>query len=158
MRNRGSAAVYILLIVIVAAVVASFVYLKPHKQSDNLLLIIAKSGSTNTAPYKIQIFDNGGATVSVANEANTKNFPPGTVDTNAIEAQLSPAGNLKTLGGQTCPKSASFGTETHVTYQGVTSGDIQCGGGTLETFIANIEGQLLQGINTNRISIEQNVN
>jgi len=92
-----------------------------------LLATVDVSGSTNSLPYRIMIFADGSATMSIKG-GSTKTFKPGSFDAKTLETLLQSVGDVSQLTSQPCAKSVSFGTITLITYNGKTSQDISCAG------------------------------
>ena len=107
-------------------------------------VFIRNSGSTNTAGYAIVIHKN-----FIAEFAGQQKMV-GEAQAKWLFAKLAEAKPFAQLGGMHCMKSASFGSFTTITYQGETTPDLSCPGGTqsreLERTIGIIVNQL--GINT----------
>lgn len=94
------------------------------------LATIIQSGSTNALPYKVIIRDDGSATaeIGVTSSPRLQQFPPGTIETQALLGLLRRIGDVSKIPTGHCPKSVSFGTRTEISYAGKTSGDLQCMG------------------------------
>jgi hypothetical protein len=100
------------------------------------LATIIQSGSTNTRGYKVVIHHDGSATAEISGgsftfprgtaDTKTLQFPPGTIDTKTLQRLLTEIGDVSRIQTGGCPKSASFGTRTHIAYASKTSGDLQC--------------------------------
>ena len=95
-----------------------------HQQSA-LLATINVSGSTNTLPYVLAVYDNGSAVLDVQDKPQ-RQFPAGTADSQRLEILLVQVGDVSRLRGGRCARSVSFGTITQITYNGKTSDDISC--------------------------------
>lgn len=95
-----------------------------HQQSA-LLATIQVSGSTNTLPYILTVYDNGSAVVDMQGKPQ-KEFPAGTADSQKLKALLEQVGDVSQLRAGRCARSASFGTTTQIRYNGKTSADISC--------------------------------
>ena len=125
--------------------------------STKLLAKINESGSTNTAPYSISINEDGSGIVAVEGKP-TKSFAAGTADAQTLKNLLGQIPDISLVTTGICAKYASFGSETTITYNGKTSGDISCAipNGSpqpvldLSKFINNLELKLQ--INTSRNS------
>jgi hypothetical protein len=98
---------------------------------------IVDSGSTNSLGYRIQVYANGTATLTVQNrggvaQAAAKPFTVSNAATSRFFADLKAArdGNAT---GVPCMKSASFGTTTRVTWHSWTSPDLDCPAGNALT-------------------------
>lgn len=87
--------------------------------------VITVSGSTNTQPYTISVSSDGSATVMVAGASTAKHVTVPAAATARFFADLQAArkGNAASVP---CMKSVSFGTTTHVTWQGWVSPDLDC--------------------------------
>lgn len=117
--------------------------------SGMLLASIHNSGSTNTLPYTLQIFENGGAVFDVQGKP-PKDFPAGTVNSQTLKSLLQQVGDVSVLTGGRCIRSVSFGSITQIAYNGKTSGDISCTSGTawpkagydLASFINDLKAKL----------------
>ena len=86
--------------------------------------VIRTSASTNTAGYTLVVAPDGTATVR-----QYDGFRQGTVlapQTRWLFVKLRAAGPLTSLGAPGCIKSASFGTSTELSWNGVSSGDLTC--------------------------------
>jgi hypothetical protein len=95
--------------------------------SDNA--VIVNSGSTNTMGYSIQVSSDGKASVTMQNRGSSasaaKAFTVSAETSKRFFADLASArkGNVATVP---CMKSASFGTSTHISWQGWVSPDLSC--------------------------------
>jgi len=87
--------------------------------------LIVNSGSTNTSGYTLRV-ERGGAVTLVGQDdlPAKKTVDPKLVA--ALFADLKTAGPLNAMATARCMKSASFGTVTHVSYNGQISPDISC--------------------------------
>jgi FtsP/CotA-like multicopper oxidase with cupredoxin domain len=92
--------------------------------------VIVNSGSTNTYGYTIEVWSDGSATAVLQRRgqsasATPKPFkvPAATVARFFANLAAARKGNALTVP---CMKSASFGTSTHITWQGWTSPDLSC--------------------------------
>lgn len=116
----------------------------PAPANSGLLTTVSVSGSTNTLPYAIKIFNDGSASVLVQSEPE-QDFKAGTVNAKILLAMLQNIGDVSQINGY-CAKPASFSTITTVTYDGKTSGDISCSftgnAGDLYNFINQTAQQL----------------
>ncbi|MGB7281011.1 MAG: hypothetical protein WBE13_02020 [Candidatus Acidiferrum sp.] len=107
---------------------------KQETGDTGILATITQSRSTNTLGYRIVIHVDGSATAEIggANSAlrsepsRSQQFPAGAVDTKTLRRLLTEIGDVSKIPTGRCAKSVSFGTRTHVTYAGRTSGDLQC--------------------------------
>ena len=90
---------------------------------------IVDSGSTNTAGYAIEVWSDASASVTYRNgtglPARPKSFtiPAALAAHFFADLRAARAGAAKAA---LCLKSASFGTSTHVRWQGWTSPDLDC--------------------------------
>ena len=96
--------------------------------SDNA--VIVNSGSTNSYGYRIEVSPDGKASVSMQERGGAavgtpKPFAVEASTATKFFADLAAArkGNVQTVP---CMKSASFGSSTHVLWQGWTSPDLTC--------------------------------
>jgi hypothetical protein len=104
------------------------------RSPEDILATISRSRSTNTRGYKVVIRKDGSATMEISGAstalrvgpARAQQFPPTTVDTKTLRRLLIEIGDVSRIPTGGCPKSASFGTRTQITYAGKTSGDLQC--------------------------------
>jgi hypothetical protein len=94
------------------------------------LAVIVDSGSTNTLGYKIEVWSDGSGRLTLQNRAGVaqgapKSFtlPAATTARFFSDLQAARKGNATS---EPCAKSASFGTTTHVMWQGWTSPDLDC--------------------------------
>lgn len=105
--------------------------------------VIRNSGSTNSAGYVIKVWSNGQARF---NESTRGGVPIGTPATGRIPAALAQkffaevkaAKTSSHVIGESCMKSASFGTTTVVQYHGWTSPDLECPG---DGFVVSLGSQ-----------------
>ncbi len=89
------------------------------------VVMIVNSGSTNTAGYTLRVERAGTVTLIGQDDLPAKK----TVDPKLVAAlfnDLKITGPLSKMATARCMKSASFGTVTHVAYQGEVSPDISC--------------------------------
>jgi hypothetical protein len=103
--------------------IASFVAATPRDTA-----VIVNSGSTNAVGYKIQVWSDGTAAITTQNGANSpaaKNFTISAAAASRFFADLA-AARKDGAKSAACMKSASFGTSTHVTWQGWISPDLDC--------------------------------
>lgn len=92
--------------------------------------VIVNSGSTNTAGYRIALSSDGSASVTTQNRdgapaGKTKSFSVPASTVARFFSDLATARKEK-APLVPCMKSASFGTSTHVTWQGWVSPDLDC--------------------------------
>lgn len=111
--------------VFAAFAIASYVAAAPP---DNA--VIVNSGSTNSYGYTITVWSDGHATATLQEHggsavATPKPFTLSAAMTARFFSDLAAArkGNLTTAA---CMKSVSFGTSTHITWQGWVSPDLSC--------------------------------
>ncbi len=110
--------------ILAAIAIAAFVAATP---ADNA--VIVNSGSTNTVGYSIAVSSDGKASLTVQSRGGAPGTPKAfsvPADTaKRFFADLAAArtGNAATVP---CMKSASFGTSTHVHWQGWVSPDLSC--------------------------------
>jgi hypothetical protein len=92
--------------------------------------VIVNSGSTNTLGYSITVWSDGKATVSLQPRGGApgtpKPFTVPTTTTTRFFSDLAAARKANVSSGGPCMKSASFGTSTHITWQGWVSPDLDC--------------------------------
>lgn len=101
--------------------IASFVAATPVDTAK-----IVNSGSTNTVGYTINVSSDGKASATLQNGSNTvKAFTVAADLTTRFFSDLA-AARKAGLVTVPCMKSASFGTSTHVSWQGWTSPDLTC--------------------------------
>ncbi len=107
-----------------ALVIASLVAATPRDSA-----VILNSGSTNTVGFKITVWSDGQASLAQQNRdgsaAGAKSFTvPAAVATRFFsDLAAARSSNAATVP---CMKSASFGTSTHITWQGWVSPDLEC--------------------------------
>ncbi len=92
--------------------------------------VIVNSGSTNSYGYTIQVSSEGKGTVTLQERGGVaaRAAKPFTVPAAAAAqffADLAAARKANVTSAP-CMKSASFGTSTHITWQGWTSPDLSC--------------------------------
>jgi len=91
--------------------------------------VIVNSGSTNSLGYTITVASDGKATVAMQSRGgpagSPKAFTLAAATAERFFADLAAArkGNAATVP---CMKSASFGSSTHITWQGWVSPDLTC--------------------------------
>jgi hypothetical protein len=97
-----------------------------------LLATITQSGCTNTCGYHVDIHTDGSATATTIATTHalvtTQQFPAGTIDTQPLQELLTQIGDVSKIPIELHPKPVSFATTTTITYEGMTSGDLQCVG------------------------------
>jgi len=86
--------------------------------------VIANSGSTNTAGYRIVVATDGRAQITQGTTTRSLTIPAALAT--QFYTDLAAAGPLDAMPARSCMKSASFGTTTVVTYAEKTSPDLQC--------------------------------
>jgi hypothetical protein len=92
--------------------------------------IIVNSGSTNSIGFKISVWSDGSASAILQNRDGTpagkpKPFTVPAATTSRFFADLAAARKANTTSVP-CMKSVSFGTSTHITWQGWVSPDLDC--------------------------------
>lgn len=92
---------------------------------------IVDSGSTNTAGYRIDVSSDGSGTLTMQPHprSNASTTPkPFRIETALAQRFFNDIKAVRGVNveGKPCMKSASFGTTTHVTYNGWTSPDLDC--------------------------------
>jgi hypothetical protein len=92
--------------------------------------VIVNSGSTNSYGYSIAVWSDGTASVTLQERGGgavgtPKPFTISAATTARFFADLA-AARKGAMTTAPCMKSASFGTSTHVTWQGWTSPDLSC--------------------------------
>jgi len=106
--------------------------------------VIRNSGATNLAPYTIVVHPDATADVYIG--GSTRKESIGTPQMKWLFLKLREAMPLGRIAVGRCMKSASFGTSTTILYQGESTPDRCCGGGTetqeLMRTIGVIAGQL----------------
>ncbi len=125
--------------IVAALAIASFVAAAPRDSA-----IIVNSGSTNSYGYSIVVWSDGNATATL----QVRGAAPGTSKAFTIPAataarffsDLAAARKGNATTGP-CMKSASFGTSTHITWQGWVSPDLSCppGGALGQALVADID-------------------
>lgn len=104
--------------------------------------VIVNSGSTNTLGYRIEVWSDGSATVSMlhgpsASPSPAKSFTVSTTTANQFFTNLAAARKANAVT-EPCMKSASFGSTTYVTWQGWRSPDLTCPpSGSIGTALVN---------------------
>ncbi|MDQ6662516.1 MAG: hypothetical protein M3Z24_16320 [Chloroflexota bacterium] len=97
-----------------------------------VLAVITNSGSTNSPWSKLTINKDGSGSITYEKgrwsfgHYQDKTFSAGTFDSSELEAILTQINDVQKVPNHGCPKSASFGSRTTITYKGETSGDISC--------------------------------
>lgn len=97
----------------------------PPKATD-IMATINVSGSTNTLPYSITIYSDGSAKAVVQGSNSGQTLPASTINVQALQDLLNQTGDVSKITTGFCAKSVSFGTTTTISYNGKTSGDLQC--------------------------------
>lgn len=107
--------------------------------------VIVNSGSTNSYGYKMEVWSDGNGSVvlqerggKAASTPKAFSIPPATTSHFFADLAAARKGNVATAP---CMKSASFGTSTHISWQGWTSPDLDCPPqGTLgEALVADVD-------------------
>ena len=97
---------------------------------EGVLATIIESGSTNTCAYNVLIHNDGRATAEIRGTLDPmverREFPPGSIDTKTLRSLLTAIGDVSKIPTAFCPKPVSLGTTTTISYEGKTSGDLQC--------------------------------
>jgi hypothetical protein len=93
--------------------------------------VIVNSGSTNTAGFKLTVHASGQSTAIMQNRSGVaqsavRAFNVSSKDSGTLFADLKAAKAAPPPAQAGCMKSASFGTSTHVQWQGWTSPDLDC--------------------------------
>jgi len=119
MRSKRAAATLVAALTIAACVAAS-----PPQTA-----VIVNSGSTNISGYTIKLASDGKGSLIVAPHGGSPGAPkafsvPAATATKFF-ADLAAARKVG-LATVPCMKSASFGSSTHVTWEGWTSPDLSC--------------------------------
>jgi hypothetical protein len=104
------------------------------QDTNGVLAVITDSGSTNKPGSTITINRDGSGSVIFQRSAGerrfgqyvNKTFPPNTFESNQLETILTQINDVDTIPKHNCIKSISFGSVTTITYQGKTSGDLNC--------------------------------
>jgi len=103
---------------------------EPEHGVETDLATINESGSPNTSAYQVVIHDDGSATAVIRGKLDplveTRNFPPGTIDTKPLRSLLTEIGDVSKIPTVFMVKPVSFATTTTISYAGKTSGDLQC--------------------------------
>jgi hypothetical protein len=92
--------------------------------------VIVNSGSTNAMGYKISVWSDGTATLTMQHRDGSAVSAPKAFDVRAATAtrffsDLAAARSAR-IATVPCMKSVSFGTTTRVTWQGWVSPDLDC--------------------------------
>jgi hypothetical protein len=98
-------------------------------------VVITDTGSTNRMGMTVTINDKGKAEVALRKGTPVKMHIPSEMHTRLMQ-DVEAAGPLDQLAVRHCAKSVSFGSKMFVTYKGVQSPDISCGGQTDPSAIA----------------------
>jgi hypothetical protein len=112
------------------AVLAAVAVANAGSQPDGAM--IRNTGSTNFSGYTIKVWSDGRtSTVHTNRSGQAIDHPAAAIVPKTLVAQffndLRSAQHARPVG-ETCMKSASFGTTTVVVYHGWTSPDLECGG------------------------------
>jgi len=106
--------------------IAGLMAAAPHRDSA----VIVNSGSTNSVGYKITVWSDGSGSALLQSRDGTpagkpKSFSLPEATTSRFFADLAAARKANAVSVP-CMKSASFGTTTHITWQGWVSPDLDC--------------------------------
>ena len=93
---------------------------------DTDALLIVNSGSTNMAGYRIEVLPNGNMAYGSGATIRSGTLPAAV--TQKLFGDVRAAVPFAQLALKPCPKSASFGSTTVLTYKNETSTDISCPG------------------------------
>jgi hypothetical protein len=126
----------VLLLIILGAMMVLYIgrnFMSSLPPAQDVLATIRNSGSTNTPGWTLTINKDGSGTITYDHTRRgrfghyeDKTFAAGTFASSQLEAILTQIGNVSSIPDHGCPKSASFGSTTTITYQGKTSGDLTC--------------------------------
>ncbi|MGC1379844.1 MAG: hypothetical protein WA814_02330 [Candidatus Baltobacteraceae bacterium] len=113
-----------------ATLIAAFAFGGPVGAAQRDSAVIVDSGSTNTQGYKIQVWSDNTASITMQSRAGAAESTPKAFNVPAetaakLFADLAAARKARVTSGP-CMKSASFGTTTHVTWQDWVSPDLDC--------------------------------
>jgi hypothetical protein len=105
-----------------------------NPDTENILAVISKSRSTNSPAYKVLVRNDGSATAEIdgakvaggSEPAQLRTFTAGSIDSQTLRRLLTEVSDVSAIPTSHCAKSVSFGTTTQITYEGKTSGDLQC--------------------------------
>ena len=105
-----------------------------NPDAENILAVISKSRSTNSPSYRVVVRSDGSATAEIggadvaggSEPAQLRTFTAGSIDSQTLRRLLTEVGDVSAIPTGHCAKSVSFGTTTQITYEGKTSGDLQC--------------------------------
>jgi hypothetical protein len=138
----------------------------PPTETPSLVASVSVSASTNTRAYTLSIKNDGSVDVLIQNPNTSQNFPAGTADIKTFAGILAQVGDVSLVtdlsadGKQIvmCAKSVSFGTSMTITYNGKTSGDLDCAQNNKS--LPNQDQQLISFINTliNQLQIKSGHN
>jgi hypothetical protein len=92
---------------------------------------IRETASTNTPEINVAVYADASAQRTIvgnnAQYVTNKTYPAGSADVTTFLTELQLVGDVSKIPtAGDCGKSASFGTETIVSADGMTSGDLQC--------------------------------
>ncbi|HEX4404069.1 MAG TPA: hypothetical protein VH560_04525 [Polyangia bacterium] len=92
---------------------------------------IRETASTNTPEVNVSVYADASAERTIAGTnaqfVTNKDYPAGSADVAMFLTELHLVGDVSKIPtGGGCAKSVSFGTETIVSADGMTSGDMQC--------------------------------
>lgn len=111
----------------------------PNVNSSRIAVAtVTETSSTNSDGYTFTLYDDGSAEGSVASLSRTRaisreacHLERGTALVLTCLDWLSQADGISKIPVTSlCPKSISFGTRTFITYEGASTGDLQCVDGT----------------------------
>jgi hypothetical protein len=105
-----------------------------NPDAENILAVISKSRSTNSPAYRVVVRNDGSATAEIGSAnvaggsepAQLRTFTAGSIDSQTLRRLLTQLVDVSAIPTGHCTKSVSFGTTTQITYEGKTSGDLQC--------------------------------
>lgn len=146
----------VLLILIILYLGGIFGYIiNPLDNSE--FAIINNSGSTNAPGFTLTLYNDGSGSLiytrqPVVNKTlPDKDYPKYSFDITKLKRDLLLGGGFEVtidrIFPRVCPKSASFGTFTTITYQALTSGDLECPSPiayNLSQDVGNITNQILK--------------
>ncbi len=113
---------------ILLTLAAFLIVLSPARAAtpDTDGLTIVNSGSTNMAGYRIEVLPNGNMAYASGTSITSGTLPAAV--TQKLFGDVRAAVPFAQLGLKPCPKSASFGSTTVLTYKNQTTPDISCPG------------------------------
>lgn len=98
-------------------------------------VVITDSGSTNRPGMNVTLDEKGNATIEARQGAKATMAVPSDLHSRLMR-DLEAAAPVDQLKAHHCAKSVSFGSSMYVTYKGVRSPDLSCGGQTDPNVIA----------------------